>query len=159
MNIVTIIPEEDPVARDIVDSEMVEDSYCLKRRVVAVICDDREYLGTGWNGPESDYYPQDDFCPRMEIGTGEHYELCDIACPGQRHAEEAAIADMDLWADELDDSIPQGKMTMYVYGHDHICPDCQAKCEERGIETIFLIKKPRFIDLEGHALSATEAVV
>lgn len=128
--------KSDLLTWEIPELKVIDESHCKKRKVVAVISDDSgEWLGLGWNGPPEEVEAA---CPRMGMESGEHYELCDVTCPGQRHAEVDALEDVEQMYEFVELS---GPLVMYVYGHDHICEHCLAACEKAGIEEIVIIDK------------------
>lgn len=138
MNVREVDNEHDLIAWEIVDTKIAGESHCLKRKVVAVIAHkDGEFVGVGWNGPRSDEYPKDGVCPRIGMASGERYDLCDEACPGQHHAEIDALEDLDT----LRDIIPTRDefLSMYIYGHEVPCEECLAAVEMAGIDEVVVI--------------------
>lgn len=142
MNVREVDNEHDLIAWEIGDAKVVGESHCLKRKVVAVIAqEDGEWVGVGWNGPRSDEYPKDGVCPRIGMASGERYDLCDEACPGQRHAEIDALEDLDT----MREVIPTcgESLSMYIYGHEVPCEECLAAVERAGIgEVVVIVPSP-----------------
>lgn len=138
MKITDVYSKEDPTALEIFDYGILFESRCVKRRMVAVIVDeDGEWLGVGWNGPAETAAPMDGVCPRIDMASGEHYELCDEACPSHTHDVIGALEDYESIKEYVG---PDVHISLYLMGHDTICQHCLEAAEKAGIEAIYVIK-------------------
>ncbi len=135
---ITEIEHDSQTALEMDDYGLPDESRCLKHRMAAVIVDeDGEWLGVGWNGPAEGSLPKDGVCPRMDMASGEHYELCDEACPDHVHDVIGALEDYESIKEYIGEA---ENLSLYLIGHDSICPHCLEAAERAGIEEICVIK-------------------
>ena len=101
-------------------------STCLKIQTGAVIVKDGKIIGRGANlcSPVGFKHGQKvKSCPRMNLPSGEKYELCKPI-----HAEILAV--LDAGAKNCKGT------TMYLYGHYYACWHCQSIVRLVGIKEI-----------------------
>ena len=98
----------------------------------AVIVMDDVILGRGANGSS---YHEENGCERkrLNIPTGEGYELCE-GCSPKNHAEPTAIRN----AIEKGNS-PQGA-DLYLWGHWWCCEGCWGAMIENEIANVYLVE-------------------
>lgn len=141
MNIIEIGYDDNQTALEMDDYGLPDESRCLKHRMAAVIVDeDGEWVGVGWNGPAEGSSPKDGVCPRMEMASGEHYELCDEACPDHVHDVIGALEDYESIKEYIGEAV---NPSLYLIGHDGVCPHCVEAAEKAGIENIYVIREDK----------------
>lgn len=98
---------------------------CAKQTTIAIIENDGDYfIGTNWcHNPQTE-------CPRGDMGSGKGYDLCEVICEQEGHAEINAI--------KTANGNTKGG-TMFLIGHYYMCDDCKKACEEAGIENVFIL--------------------
>jgi deoxycytidylate deaminase len=97
---------------------------CLKQTVKAVVAmEDGLYFGD--NGIQATNVT---VCPRTNFKSGERYDLCDIVCKQNSHAEVAAIKAALNYYESLEGGI------LYMIGHSYICNNCLDHLHLVGIE-------------------------
>lgn len=98
----------------------------------AVIIDGGNLISTGANGSN---YHKEHGCERvrLNIPTGQQYELCD-GCNPKNHAEAKAITK----ATEAGISVTG--MDLYLWGHWWCCEPCWQKMIQAGIAHVYLLK-------------------
>ncbi len=100
---------------------------CLRRHVTATIVTDygTRYVGTNECRTPQKTCPRDD--QRMPSGVG--YELCREVCSQTAHAEVNACLAAGAAA--------QGA-TLYLEGHDHVCPYCREVMQWYGVRRVVI---------------------
>lgn len=101
-------------------------STCLKIKNAAVIVKNNKIIGRGYNrcSPEGfNHGKKVKKCLRMNLPTGVGYELCKGV-----HTEVNAL--IDAGAKNCKGA------TLYLYGHDHLCWQCESHVRLAGINDI-----------------------
>lgn len=123
------VPEDHPMmqaAKDVAQEQSLDSAHPTG----AVIVRDNTIIGKGANG--SDYHEKYG-CERkrLNIPTGEGYDLCD-GCHPKNHAEQKAIADANK-----NNRTTEGA-DLYLHGHWWCCQSCWGKMIEAGIKDVYL---------------------
>jgi hypothetical protein len=84
------------------------------------------HQGVWWVGDNSCADPQT-ICPRADSPPGVGYEMCEEICQQDGHAEMEAIL-------KSGDEGYGG--TMYLFGIDHVCPECQFLADANEIKIV-----------------------
>ena len=99
---------------------------CKKLTTLAVIIKAGKVVSFGTNEIENNI----DICPRINLPTGEGYELCKSVCNQKYHAEERACVVAGMKA--------KGG-TLYLFGHSYCCDNCKDVMNTYGIKEVIIL--------------------
>lgn len=104
---------------------MKNNGPCAKQIVTATLISScgKEFISTNWcESPQK-------VCPRLDLPTGEGYELCRDICKQKGHAEINAI--------NLAGEFSKGS-TIFLSGHHYACDKCQSYADSCGVLNIVI---------------------